>query len=123
MTDQIQKSISEVQNYFKNKIIKGEYAIEAFSDPSSTVIIEDKFRFQLWSYLSNFELFIESHKGNFISFHFNPDEAAEAKATLESKLEPIRKAELEKEKLQEYNRLKAELEEAGIIDQPKSPTK
>lgn len=44
----IKKALKDVSNYFKKKIISGDFEFKSCGDCTATVVIDDKYTFELW---------------------------------------------------------------------------
>ena len=103
--------IKEVQNYFTEKLIKGEYEIEKLKRHTVHLII-DGYNFTFWiaNGLLSFRQYSELDESNFIDLDLRPIDAKDILEVLTPKMEEVKNGELREEKLREFNRLKKELE-------------
>jgi hypothetical protein len=112
----IHEKIKEVAEYFKAKIISGDFEFKSCRDCIATVVIDEKYEFLLW--INN------DHKEDF-SIHFGSmfwDYTSELLRFKTQKerltgwkqvkpyVEEYKKKVLKREKQKEFNRLKKELE-------------
>lgn len=112
----MKNKIKEVQDYFKAKILSGDFTVVKAEDIIVDIIIDGEFKFSIWANKAiSFSQW--KHNDNFIELE--PFTQEEHKLGF-NVFDPI-KAEAEAErlkttKLEEFNKLKSELENAGIIN-------
>ena len=82
----METKIKEVQDYFVNKIVKGEYTLERVSHPTATIIIDDRYHFNLW--ISNGAKYFETYDPyfNFIPIEFTDKEKEIALSVFKDKV-------------------------------------
>lgn len=49
--DNMEKKLIEIGNYFKDKLITGEYKVIKWGDVTCTIIIDNKFEFDIWVFM------------------------------------------------------------------------
>ena len=108
--------IKEVQKYFTDKIIKGEYKLVSLQNYTAFILIDDEFTFALWITKEEFLKLYLATSENFMNLpEFTPEERAEAFKNVSAKIEAYKKAVLNSEKLKQFEELKVYLEEEKII--------
>lgn len=82
----METKIKEVQEYFVNKIVKGEYEIENFSHPVAKILIEKKYHFSLW--VANGAKYFETYAAyfNFMPIEFTNEQKEIALKVIEDKM-------------------------------------
>ena len=109
----METQIKELQNYFTNKILNGEFEVVKVDKYTIKILIDDKYPFEIWvmngtQYRDYTKTYI-SNGGCFMSLEFTQKQSSKV-YTLFSK---IRKEHWEKqgrrEKQKEFNKLKKEL--------------
>jgi len=99
----MESKIKEVEEYFKQKIVEGEYKVVDRTQYVVNILVDNKYTFNLWvaSSYQNFEPYNEFDSENFMYLHFKLKEKGEAWHNLEKlhqeKVEDKR-GRLEKEK-------------------------
>jgi len=99
----MESKIKEVEEYFKQKIVEGEYKVVDRTQYVVNILVDNKYTFNLWvaSGYHNFEPYNEFDSENFMYLRFTLKEKREAWHNLEKlhqeKVED-KKGRLEKEK-------------------------
>jgi hypothetical protein len=87
----MKQQIQQIRNYFKSKILKGDYLITTHSDCSIGITIDKEFVFNLW--IANgsqyFGLFNSDNHINTVSLDFTNDEKKEAYSKIEPTLKEL----------------------------------
>ena len=113
----IDEKLKDIGDYFKNKIISGEFEVIDCDKCTVTVLIDEKHKFELW--ISNdpkihFDFydssFILKKNTDFLSFK-TQKERISGWEQVNSRVQAYRQNVLKIEKQEEFNRLKKELDE------------
>lgn len=115
----MKKKIEEVQEYFKNKILAGEYEAVGLTDYVINLKVDDLFIFSFWSCNgdTNFKQYIDSGYPNFIYLpEFSEAERVSAYTLLKPTLDKMTEEILNESKLEQYNNLQTELKKKGLIN-------
>lgn len=110
----IENLLTDVANYFRNKVLTGDYEFVKCSDRTADIIIDGKYTLQLW---------IANDPKNHFGFYSPPfsvghdfiqlrtqKERLQGWKHLKPFVENYRNNTLKREKLKEFERLKKELE-------------
>jgi len=112
----IEQTLNDVENYFKQKIIDGDFEFKKCGEHTATVLIDEKYEFQLW--ISNepknsFDFydssFIVKKSTDFMSFR-TQKERLDGWRQIKPHVQAYKNKVLKREKQKEFNRLKKELE-------------
>ena len=117
MKKELKNQIKEVQDYFKNKIIDGEYKVNKVDDYSLQVTVDGEYEFCLWTSngVSHFRLY--DGMFNFVNFEFSEAEAILALAECEEARKQAWEDKVRPQKLKQLEKLQKEL---GISQYSKS---
>ena len=69
----IKQKLEEIQNYFNEKVIKGDYEVVDKTEHNATILIDGEYKFRIWissgyKYMDQFETSIFGYSGpRFIS--------------------------------------------------------
>ena len=109
MKKELKNQIKEVQDYFKNKIIDGEYKINKVDDYSLQVTVDEEYEFSLWTAngVSHFRLY--DGMFNFVNFEFSEAEAILALAECEEARKQAWEDKVRPQKLKQLEKLQKEL--------------
>jgi len=101
--------IKEVQDYFRNKIVDGEYKVIAADDYTLQITIDEEYKFCLWTSngVSHFRLYEGMY--NFIELGFSEAEATLAFAECEEARKQAWEDKIRPQKLKELEKLQKEL--------------
>lgn len=112
----IEDKLKDVADYFKHKIITGEFEFKTCGDYTATVLIDEKYEFQLWianEPKNNFDFydssFILKNSSDFLKFRTQKERMAGWKQ-VKPHVQAYKNKVLKREKQKEFNRLKKELE-------------
>lgn len=119
----MEKKLAEIGNYFKNKLITGEYKVIKWGDVTCTIIIDNKFEFDIWVFMGEENIkFYDLGESSIISRYYllTLDETLEAWKNFIIHKNNF-KEEIKNQKIEEFNKkvskLKKELtEELKDID-------
>ena len=105
----LKKQIKEVQDYFRNKIVDGEYKVIAADDYTLQITIDKEYKFCLWT--SNGTSMFRLYEGmfNFVEFGFSEAEATLAFAKCEEARAQAWEDKIRPQKLKELEKLQKEL--------------
>jgi hypothetical protein len=109
----MENKIIEVQEYFKIKLLDGDFKIDSVGEFTATVIVDEKFEFSLWVGNKDIEGSVRIYHGsnmNFIHLDFSVAESEKIKKIL---LEDIKKGEL-KSKQKQLEKLQKEIEQLKL---------
>lgn len=116
----MKRKIQEVQEYFKNKILTGNFTVLSVKEYALEIKIDGEYLFTIW--VGNEETCQQhdvDYYTNFISIpKFSAKEIAKCWEIFEPLVKEARAEQLRLEKLDklgQYNRLKRELKSEGII--------
>ena len=73
----MEKQIKNLQDYFKRKILKGDFEVKEFKEQYIVIIVDSKYIFNLWvaNGYKHFDLWtMNTFSPNFILFDFTEDE-------------------------------------------------
>jgi len=108
----IQDKIEEVQKYFIDKVIKGDYKVFKIEQYTATILIDDKYQFDMW--ISNGKYSYDFYSSNFSNCKSLNITMKSYKSRgwihMKKHLIKIDKEKERQEKLKEFNRLKKELQ-------------
>lgn len=108
--------IEEIQDYFKAKILSGDFTVNTIDEYAAEITIDESYDFAIW--ISNAST-CQPYKRSQATFMYIPDFSEEEIAKCWSIMEPIvvdyNARELRTKKLEQYNKLKSELETEGVI--------
>lgn len=109
MKKDLKKQIKEVQDYFKNKIVNGEYKVTAADDYSLQITIDGEYKFCLWT--SNGADMFRLYEGmyNFVELEFSEAEATLAFAKCKEARKQAWEDKIRPQKLKELEKLQKEL--------------
>ncbi len=112
----METKIQEVQDYFKNKILEGDFKLIQIEQYECTLLIDSKYPFQVW--LGNFDRpelrYIT--KTSFMNIELNDAECIYLHGLIQFDIRHYRTSKLIDEKLQEVRELKAELLDSNDED-------
>ena len=107
-TEELNDRIKELNDYFVEKLVKGEYDIEKRNDYTVMVIVNG-YRFNIW--ISNGEMNVKTYglgfDGNFMELVFNADQKSTIYKNLMSEESRIALMEEIENKEKEIERLKS----------------
>jgi hypothetical protein len=112
----MKEKIKEVQEYFKSKIINGDYDIKKLNDGWYDIIIDDEYYFTI--YYNKEGKVVESLEGtsSFMRLGgFNSGNKITGYKNAISRITYLKENELSNKKLKQYEELKAELTNAKLI--------
>ena len=104
------EAIIAVQEYFKEKLLNGEFEFIEFSEHITTVAIDQDYIFLLWTANGSKHLKIYENRISTMNLAFTEIEQKIIWGRLEKTLTDWRNGDLRSQKLEIYNRLKKELE-------------
>jgi len=109
MKKDLKKQIKEVQDYFKNKIIDGEYKVTKVDDYSIQITIDGEYKFCLWT--SNGVSHLRLYEGmfNFVELEFSEAEQTLAFAKCEEARAQAWEEKVRPQKLKQLEKLQKEL--------------
>lgn len=83
----METKIKEVQDYFVQKIVSGDYELENFSHPVAKILIDKKYNFSLWT--ANGYTFFETYAlyPNFIPLEFTNEQKEIAHKVIHEKIQ------------------------------------
>lgn len=113
----INKKLKDIADYFKKKILDGDFSFESCGQHTAIVMIDEKYRFKLW--IDNDPKdFFNFYADNIITMGGNPhlkfktqEERLRGWEKVKPSVEEYRKRVLITEKLSEIEELKKEIEE------------
>lgn len=112
----MEAKIQEVKEYFKNKILEGDFKLIDIEQYECTLLIDSKYPFQVW--LGNFETphlrFVM--KSSFMNIDLNDAECIYLHNLIQFHIRHYRNLKLIDKKLQEVRDLKAELLDSNDED-------
>ena len=117
----IDEKLKDIGDYFKNKIISGEFEVISCSECTATVLIDVKYEFRLWianepklhfRFYEN--TFITNNTLEFMKFK-TQEERISGWEQVNSRVQDYRQNVLKIEKQEEFNRLKKELDKLDSI--------
>jgi len=115
-TMNIEQTLNDVANYFKHKIIEGEFEFKKCGEHTATVLIDEKYEFQLWianEPKNNFDFydssFMVKNSADFLKFRTQKERLAGWRQ-IKPHVQAYKNKVLKREKQKELNRLKKELE-------------
>jgi len=112
----INKKLEEVSNYFKQKVIKGDFEFKKCDKQTATILINGKYEFDVWI-ANDPKTSFDFYDGNlFINNNLFPsfDTQKERLAgwrKIKPYVEEYKEKQLKRQKQKEINRLTKELEE------------
>jgi hypothetical protein len=103
------ETILAVQEYFKQKLINGEFEIKEFSQYVIHIVIDKDFDFALW--VSNGSDRLRTYEGedSFMKLIFNEKEKKSVWKNLDKPLADFKNGDLHSQKLAAYENLRKEL--------------
>lgn len=107
----MKNQILEIQNYFKQKLISGDYELlTPSSEHVSEVVIDNEFKFSLWtSDLKYFYQYSPVYENFILLPEFNQTEQKKALSNLKPRFEEIQKTKVLKLKEKELLKLQKEI--------------
>jgi hypothetical protein len=102
----MKEKIKEINDYFVNKLVNGEYVVQPFNGLGNTTVLIDDYRFDIWT--ANDPKHIATNQAvhnSFMHLKFTESE----KSIIYSNLKNYMLEESTKQKLESYNKLKEEL--------------
>ena len=112
----VEQMLNDVADYFKRKIIEGEFEFKNCNEYTATVLIDEKYELELWianEPKNHFRLyynnFIIKNNNGYLDFK-NQKERLAGWKQVKPYVENYRKKVLKREKEKEINKLKKELE-------------
>lgn len=109
----IEENIKIIGDYFKDKVVKGEYEITKWSDTTVDIIIDGKYNFSLWIYLDCFSFYtiLSTEKSIFHdTLKFTSDQKKEGRKNYNTKYEKYGKDSLTKTLKHKIAELQKELD-------------
>jgi hypothetical protein len=107
----IKEKLLEVQQYFKQKILNGEFEIKKITEYWMTILVDGEFQFTLW--IGNWDApqtrKLYESQPNAIYFDFTKEESIKLHEVIAADVCNYRKNELLAEKIKEVENLKKEL--------------
>ena len=105
--------IQEVQKYYKNKILSQDYEILSITEYFTTILIDDKYHFVLWTAVLDHPESVKQYKHDrsFMQIDFTDAEARQLHAALYPQITKHKKGCILAEKIKELEKLKTELGE------------
>ena len=114
----MKKQIKEIQDYFKNKIVNGDYEITDFQEHYSTIDIKG-YLFDIWTSNGKNDIshWTSNYKVNSPVFlgEFSGEQKEIIWNQIYPKIEAKKADDLKTAKLDAFNKMKEELEKAGLI--------
>jgi len=109
----MKNKIKEVQDYFKAKILAGDFEVKKVSNHVSCIVVDGEFEFSIWAYFS----FGQWSSDNCMYLgEFSEEEQKKGLELFRKVIEEDRLKKLKSEKLKQFNEMKKELEEAGLLN-------
>ena len=107
----METKIKEVQDYFRNKLTKGDFIIKEFSEQTTTVLIDDLYNFTIWTGNKDYgiELYKFGSESNFMQFSLLESDKKAIWNKLKGPIKTWKEVILKRKKMKEFNRLKKEL--------------
>jgi hypothetical protein len=105
----MQNKIKEVQDYFKNKILKGDFKVTKVDSYYVDILVDDLYEFTFWSGNSNLPETRKQHGFNFMDLGLTTDEVVVIDSLLHKHIIDFKRNELYDVKVKELERLKLEL--------------
>ena len=107
----MESKINEVQDYFKNKILAGDFETIEIGEYVFQIKVDEKYQFSIWignwNIPDNTKLYDSYY--NFIMFDLTKEEAIQLKAAIMPKVKAYRTGKLIEEKRKELAKLENEL--------------
>jgi hypothetical protein len=109
----MKNKIKEVQDYFKAKILAGDFEVKKVSNHVSCIVVDGEFEFSIWAYISFGQWSVDNcmYLGE-----FTEEEQKKGLDIFKKIIEGDRLKKLKSEKLKQFNEMKKELEEAGLLN-------
>lgn len=103
--------INEVYNYFKSKILSGDFLISGVGQYTLYLLIDNKYRFEIWIGNPNIPEATRCYEGSlsFMHISFTDEEAIQLREILQPNIVKHKKEVLLKQKEEELLKLKQEL--------------
>ena len=108
----METKIKEVQDYFKNKLLSGDFKIIKQDQYSVTVEVDSKYNFELWTanmYTVDGSIKLYEGSFNFINVEFNSVESCSIKRYLIKPVANYKKMLIEKKKAELNNLIRESL--------------
>ena len=112
----IETKLKDIALYFENKVINGDYILQDVKDCTCTIIIDDKYKLELWitnNPIYNFKIYDSFSNAHIISLEkltfTNQAKRIKAWARLKPRLEVYQNTILKRLKQKQINRLQKEL--------------
>lgn len=109
----MKNKIKEVQDYFKAKILAGDFEVKKVTTRITNIVVDGEFNFAIWAYYS-FEQW--SYDNCMYLGEFSKEEQEKGLELFRKVIEKDRLKKLQSEKLKQFNEMKKELEEAGLLN-------
>lgn len=112
----IEETLNDVANYFKRKIIEGQFEFKKCGQHTATVLIDEKYEFELWianDPKDNFDFYDSTSLPGELTQIFRFSTQKERLAgwkQIKPHVQSYKDKVLKREKQKEFNRLKKELE-------------
>ena len=109
MKKELKNQIKEVQDFFRNKIVNGEYKVNKVDDYTLQITVDGEFKFCLWTSngASHFRLYEGMY--NFVELEFSEAEAELAFAKCEEARKQAWEDKVRPQKLKQLEKLQKEL--------------
>ena len=107
----METKIKEVQSYFRNKLIAGDFKIDGTDEYVLNITVDGKYKFSIWIGNWNFPDNVRLYDGyyNFMMVDFNQKEIIKLKSIIAPEVDKFRKNVLLKNKRKELEELEKEL--------------
>jgi len=107
----MEKKINEVHDYFKNKLVKGEFEIKEISEYKAIVVVDKKYEFCVWT--GNYDIptsrKMYKHEVSYMDIELSDSESCELDKVLKPSIKAFRLTYLISQKENELNELKKQL--------------
>lgn len=106
----MKKKIQEVEQYFRDKLVSGDYEVAVRDSFRWEVLVDGEYTFTLWiGNGANAFTISDILKPSYMFFTFTEEESKKGWAILEEQIALYKKEVVHVQKLEEYERLKKEL--------------
>lgn len=110
----IEKTLTEAGNYFKSKVLAGEYEVTEVTEHSIIIKIDNKYEFDMWvsenpEFFRFTDIFYTSLNVNEY-FEFTEKEKIVCHSVMAPRLEDFRKQVLKAQKIEQIKKLQQEIE-------------
>ncbi len=104
------ETILEVQDYFKQKLIRGEFEITKITEFETSVLIDKDFQFVIWTSNGEWALKISEHATSFIDIsELTKAEKEKMWKHFEKPVEKFKGGDLLEQKRKQFEKLRKEL--------------